>query len=61
MGLRIWWGAGDAAGWLSMSTWQRSVKLMLWVGLGGGFYFAALYIMGLRVQSMWLATEADSE
>jgi len=61
MGLLIWWGTGDTASWLSMSSWQRSVKLMLWVGLGGGFYFIILYIMGLRVRSMWLAKEADSE
>lgn len=59
MGLVIWWGGGDTAGWLSMPAWRRALQLLFWVGLGGALYFAALRIMGLRVRSMWLAREGS--
>ncbi len=57
MGLVIGWGGGDTAGWLALTAWQRALKLLLWVGLGGGLYFAALWLMGVRLRAMWRAKE----
>ena len=55
MGLVLGWGSGDTAGWLGMEVWRRAVHLVLWVGFGGLLYFAALWIMGVRLRSMWRA------
>ena len=59
MGLLIRWGSGETADWLLLSVWQRAAKLMLWVGLGGVLYFAALRIMGLRLRPLWHAGEGS--
>ena len=59
MGILLWWGSGDTANWLPMPVWQRAVKLIFWVAVGGVLYFAALRIMGLRLRSMWLAAEGE--
>lgn len=55
MGLLLWWGSGDTAGWLSMSSWERALKLAFWVGLGGLTYFAALGVLRVRLRAMWRA------
>ncbi len=61
MGLLIGWGSGDTAEWLGMSVWRRVMELMLWVGLGGVLYFAALWVMGLRLRTMWSSVEVPHD
>ena len=59
MGGLLWWGCGDTAGWLAMSVWERVLKLIFWVGLGGALYFGALRAVGMRLRSMWLAGDGS--
>lgn len=48
MGLVIWWGAGSLTAWLETGTWTRIGRLLWWIAVGGGVYFAALLILGVR-------------
>jgi len=48
MGLVIWWGAGSLTAWLEADTWTRIGRLLLWIAVGGGVYFAALLVLGVR-------------
>ncbi len=57
MGLLLWWGAGDAHSWIQQSVWQRILRLSMWVPLGAISYFLILYLLGLRVKSLWLERE----
>jgi len=50
MGVVLWWGAGDSAYWLQATLWQKLVYLIGLVSLGVVVYFAALWLMGLRVR-----------
>ncbi len=59
MGVLIGWGSGDTAGWLAMPVGQRAWKLAFWVGLGGVAYFAALWVMGLRLRAMWRGGDGE--
>ncbi len=60
MGGIIGWASGDTAQWLLMSVGQRTTQLIFWVVLGGGLYFAAIWIMGLKLRALWLAADGES-
>ena len=51
MGIALWLGAGDSSTWLHASLWVKLVKLLLLVALGVSVYFAALWLLGLRIQN----------
>jgi putative peptidoglycan lipid II flippase len=50
MGAVLWWLAGDAETWLSMSAREKVAKLGLLVIFGAGVYFAALGLLGFRLR-----------
>jgi len=46
------WGAGDLSGWLQWHLWQRVGGLVLWIAVGGGVYFGALWVMGIKIREL---------
>ena len=44
------WGAGDIELWLSLTTWERILRLTTWIGFGGAAYFAVLFLLGIRLR-----------
>ncbi len=50
MGVAIWYGMGDMGDWLAATTWERVVRLVLWIGIGGLVYFTALAMIGIRIR-----------
>jgi len=50
MGCVIWYGAGDIDSWLNAGGWERVGRLTLWILAGGGAYFAALFLSGIRLR-----------
>lgn len=51
MGIALWFGAGDSGTWLHATLWVKLIKLLMLVALGVGVYFAALWLLGLRIQN----------
>jgi putative peptidoglycan lipid II flippase len=48
MGGVILYGTVGMEVWLERDTWERVMRLALWIGVGGAAYFAALAILGVR-------------
>ena len=42
------WGAGDIELWLSLTSWERVVRLASLIGIAAAAYFAALFLLGIR-------------
>ena len=59
MALLLWWGAAEPVFWIEQSVWQRILRLSILVPLGVVSYFLVLYMLGLRVKSLWLEREAQ--
>jgi len=43
-------GAGDIELWLSLTTWERILRLAALIGMRGAAYFVALFLLGIRPQ-----------
>ncbi|MPS49901.1 murein biosynthesis integral membrane protein MurJ [Methylobacillus sp.] len=50
MGAALWVGAGDSEYWLHATLWAKLAYLLGLVSLGAAVYFAALWVMGLRIR-----------
>jgi putative peptidoglycan lipid II flippase len=50
MGGVLWYGAGDIHSWLNAGGWERAGRLTLWILVGGGTYFAVLFLSGIRLR-----------
>jgi putative peptidoglycan lipid II flippase len=50
MGCAIWYGTGDIDGWLNAGGWERVGHLALLIAVGGGVYFATLFVSGIRLR-----------
>lgn len=53
----LWWGTGGINAlerWLQFGTGERALQLLLWLLIGMVSYFAALFILGLRVRHLTL-------
>ena len=48
MGLVIRWGSGETAPWLAMEGWERILKLLGWILIGGAVYTGSLLAFGIR-------------
>ena len=48
MGAAIWIGTGDLSPWFAVGTWERVMRLTLWIAVGGVVYFAVLFLSGVR-------------
>jgi len=48
MGICLWFAAGDAEAWLTMSSSIKALRLTGIVVLGGAAYFCALWLLGFR-------------
>jgi putative peptidoglycan lipid II flippase len=48
MGLVLWWACGETAQWLEMGTWDRVLRLLGWILVGGTAYALALLAFGIR-------------
>ena len=48
MGICLWFAAGDAEAWLTMSPSIKALRLAGIVALGGVAYFSALWLLGFR-------------
>jgi putative peptidoglycan lipid II flippase len=59
MAVLLWWGAAEPVFWIEQSVWQRILRLSILVPLGAVSYFLILYVLGLRVKSLWLEREAE--
>ena len=46
------WGAGDPDAWLTMETWDRIWRLVVWICAGGAAYFAVLFAFGIRIRHL---------
>jgi putative peptidoglycan lipid II flippase len=44
------WGMGGLDLWLALDVWGRIWRLLAWVGIGGTVYFAALFMLGIRLR-----------
>ncbi len=50
MGVCVWFAAGDATAWLTMSPFVKALRLTGIVALGGTAYFGALWLLGFRAR-----------
>ncbi len=57
MGLAIWFGVGDMDSWLAVSILDRVGRLVLWIAIGGGVYFAVLALLGIRSRHFRMRTD----
>lgn len=48
MALVLWWGAGDTPDWLATGAWERVVRLLGLILVGGVAYALSLLVFGLR-------------
>lgn len=48
MGGVIWLGTAGIDTWMAAGTWERVVRLALWIGIGGAVYFVVLLMTGIR-------------
>jgi putative peptidoglycan lipid II flippase len=53
LGAVLFWAVPAMPVWLDWSVWSRVTGLLLWVLVGAGAYFSALYLVGLRLRSLW--------
>jgi len=53
LGAVLFWGMPAMPVWLDWSVWSRVSGLLVWVMAGAGTYFIALYLVGLRLRSLW--------
>jgi len=58
MGVALWWAAGPAENWLHLGLTARVMQLCLLVALGGGTYFATLWLLGFRPRDFTRRTTA---
>jgi putative peptidoglycan lipid II flippase len=49
MGVALWFAAGSQESWLTGSAWWRAARLGVVVLVGAATYFAALWLVGLRL------------
>ena len=49
MGGTLWFAGGSDAAWLAYPLGERLIRLSALVGLGGGVYFATLWLLGFRL------------
>jgi putative peptidoglycan lipid II flippase len=49
MGVALWFGVGAESNWLQYGMSERVLRLAGLVCLGGGAYFATLWILGFRL------------
>ena len=54
MGSFLWLFRGQGDIWLTMSVWQRVLKLMVLIGCSGALYLITLWVMGLRPRMLIL-------
>jgi putative peptidoglycan lipid II flippase len=50
MALVLWFGAGDATGWIGAAWTTRVPRLLALVAGGAAVYFAALWLLGFRLR-----------
>ena len=48
MGGALWFASGSDAAWLTYPLTERLLRLGMLVGVGGGAYFATLWVLGFR-------------
>jgi len=46
----LFWGSGALQGWFLLEPLERAWRLLVWIGAGGGTYFSALFLMGIRLR-----------
>jgi putative peptidoglycan lipid II flippase len=51
MGVLLWIVSGSDASWLEVSTFDRVLRLIYIVALGGASYFAMLWVLGFRLRN----------
>jgi peptidoglycan biosynthesis protein MviN/MurJ (putative lipid II flippase) len=59
MGGVLWFGAADLGAWLGQDTGLRAARLVGWIGLGVGVYFAALLALGWRPSELLKGVDRD--
>ena len=50
MGTTLWWLSGTDSAWLAMSARHKVGKLTVIIGIGAAIYFAALWLLGIRLK-----------
>jgi putative peptidoglycan lipid II flippase len=61
MGALLVYGTWGIEPWLAAGTWGRVLRLGLWIGLGGGTYFAVLFLTGIRPRHFLRAAVAGKQ
>jgi putative peptidoglycan lipid II flippase len=49
LGVVLWWGAGPDGFWIAAGLWPKVGRLTLVIGGGAIAYFAALWLLGIRL------------
>jgi len=60
MGLLVAWGCGDTPQWLDMGTWERILRLLGWILVGGAAYALSLFVFGIRRRHLLSRYEVQS-
>jgi len=50
MGGALWYAMGSEASWFALPAGERALKLAWVVAAGASTYFAALWVMGMRLR-----------
>ena len=50
MGALLAWGSGRLELWLHLGSWERVIRLGLWIGAGALAYFLLLLLLGVRLR-----------